>query len=509
MTKHSNFRVLFCFLLPTILIFLTIPALSQEKNDSIKTVHLPQSFVTSHTGVFGGKIIAFKATAREVHLKNDKGEPVASVWSVAYTQEGNKDMTKRPVTFVFNGGPGSASIWLHMGMLGPQIVKTDSDALKDDGAAPYRLSENKHTLLDITDLVFIDPVGTGYSEVIGKGKKEDFWGLNEDAASIAKFMRIWVTENKRWFSPKYIIGESFGTTRAVAVANTLERNGQNMALNGLVLISQALDYAGSTSINDNITSFLTYLPSMAATAWYHKKAGQGLSLEVFVDECRHFTYNVYAPALYKGNLLSASDKNNVAEKLAYFTGLDKNYIIQSNLMILMPRFQKQLLADKGMALGRLDGRYIGDETDDITQTPHLGDPASYQIESAFTAALNHYYADVLKINMDRSYLTSNDEIGEKWRWRPVPDGKYWEPWPVNVARQLGETMRRNTDLKVLVASGYYDLICPFFDTEFTFARHGIVQDRVTKTYYEAGHMMYLHEPDLIKIAADLRKFITD
>lgn len=509
MTSSYPSNILFRFLQCAFLISLAISGSSQEKKDSNKVTAPPQSFVSTHTGVFGGKTIVYKATAKEVHLKNDKGEPIASIWSVAYTQEGNKDMIRRPVSFVFNGGPGSASVWLHMGMLGPQIVKTDSDARKDDGAAPYRLVENKHTLLDFTDLVFIDPVGTGFSEVIGKGKKEDFWGLNEDAASIAKFMRMWVTENKRWFSPKYIIGESFGTTRAVAIANTLEGDGQNMALNGLVLISQALDYAGSTSINDNITSFLTYLPSMAATAWYHKKAGLGLTLEAFVEECRQFTYNMYAPALYKGNLLTPAEKNDLAGRLAYFTGLDKNYILQSNLMILMPRFQKQLLADKGLAIGRLDGRFMGDETDDITQTPHLGDPASYQIESAFTAALNHYYAEVLKVTMDRPYLTSNNEIGEKWRWRTVPDGKYWEPWPVNVARQLGETMRRNTDLKVLVASGYYDLICPFFDTEYTFARHGIVKDRIIKTYYEAGHMMYLHEPDLTKIAADVRKFLSE
>jgi carboxypeptidase C (cathepsin A) len=385
----------------------------------------------------------------------------------------------------------------------------DSDAKKDDGAAPYTLADNKQGLLDLTDLVFIDPVGTGYSRAVGKGKGEDYWGLKEDAASIAKFMRLWVTENKRWFSPKYIAGESFGTTRAAAVANALEKDGQTMDLNGLVLISQALDYTGSTSIHDNITSNLTYLPSMAATAWYHKKAGQGKTLEAFVEECRKFTYDTYAPALYRGTLLSAAEQNAVAEKMAYFIGLDKNYILRSNLSVLMHRFQKQLLADQGLAIGRLDGRFMGDEADKVSEGPDLGDPSDYQIGGAYTAALNHYFASTLKIEMDRPYLTSNDEVGEKWRWRPVPDGQYWEPMPVNVARQLGETMRRNTAMKVLVASGYYDLICPFFDTEYTFARNGIVPERVTKTYYEAGHMMYLHEPDMLKLAADIRKFLTE
>lgn len=501
--RHS-LKILYCCFLT----LLTTALCAQEKADSTK-IPPPKSFITNHQGVFGGKIIRYKATAKETYLKNDKGDSVASIWSVAYTQEGLTDLSKRPVTFVFNGGPGSASIWLHMGMFGPQIVKVDSDAKKDDGAAPYALVDNKQGLLDLTDLVFIDPVGTGYSRVVGKGKGEDYWGLKEDAASIAKFMRLWVTENKRWFSPKYIAGESFGTTRAAAVANALEKDGQTMDLNGLLLISQALDYAGSTSIHDNITSNLTYLPSMAATAWYHKKAGQGKTLEAFVEECRKFTYDTYAPALYRGTLLSAAEQNAVAEKMAYFIGLDKNYILRSNLSVLMHRFQKQLLADQGLAIGRLDGRFMGDEADKVSEGPDLGDPSDYQIGGAYTAALNHYYASTLKVEMDRPYLTSNDEVGEKWRWRPVPDGQYWEPMPVNVARLLGETMRRNTAMKVLVASGYYDLICPFFDTEYTFARNGIVPERVTKTYYEAGHMMYLHEPDMLKLAADIRKFLTE
>ena len=509
MKKVHFFNLLISGLVCVLQVLVTIPVLAQEKKDSLKVVPPALSFISRHTGVFGGKTMAYKVTAREMHLKNAQGDPEASVWSVAYTQEGLKDLISRPVTFVFNGGPGSASVWLHLGLLGPKIVKTDSKAQVDDGAAPFQLLDNPHALLDLTDLVFIDPVGTGYSRPVGKGKGEDFWGLKEDAASVAKFMREWVTEHQRWFSPKYIIGESFGTTRAAAVANALEGGGQNMALNGLVLISQALDYAGSTSTNDNITSFLTYLPSMAATAWYHQKAGRGKSLTDFIEECRQFTYHEYAPALYQGNLLDTAAKKKISDKLAYFTGLDKNYLLQTNLMVLVPRFQKLLLAEKGWSIGRLDGRFMGDETDDLTATPHLGDPASYQIESAFTAALNHYYSETLKITMNRPYLTSNDEVGEKWRWRTVADGKYWEPWPVNVARQLGETMRRNTAMKVLVASGYYDLICPFFDAEYTFARHGIVPERVTKTYYEAGHMMYLHEPDLIKLSGDIRKFLSE
>jgi carboxypeptidase C (cathepsin A) len=433
---------------------------------------------------------------------------VASIWTVAYTKDA-ANTTQRPVGFVFNGGPGSASVWLHMGLLGPQVVKVPSDADKDDGAAPYDLLANNHNLLDITDLVFIDPVGTGYSRVVGKGKEKEYWGLMEDARSVAEFIRTWVTANNRWFSPKYLIGESFGTTRAAALANVLEDSGQDMALNGLVLISQALDYAGSTSVHHNITSYLTYLPSMAATAWYHKKAGAGKTLEDFVAECRDFTYSQYAPALYKGNRLDTAEKHSLAERLAYFTGLSVEYILRSDLRVLVPRFQKQLLAEKGLAIGRLDGRFMGDEADDTAEHPHLGDPASYQISSAYTAALNYYYSNVLKIRMDRPYLTSNDDLGKLWRWRPVSDGQYWEPSYVNTAEMLGETMRRNTDMKVLVASGYYDLICPFLDAEFTFARNGIVAERVKFSYFKAGHMMYTHEPDFENLSQEIRSFISE
>lgn len=488
----------------------SMTSFAQEKKEEVdKPIPVAKSFVTSHQGTFGGALIKYKATASETYLTNSDGIPVASMWSTAYTKENVSNTSKRPVTFVFNGGPGSASVWLHMGLFGPQLVKVDSDAKEDDGAAPFDLMTNNYGMLDLTDLVFIDPIGTGYSRVIGKGKVEDYWGLTEDAHSVAKFMRQWITENKRWNSPKYIAGESYGTTRAAAVANVLEGDGQSMALNGLILISQALDYAGSTSMHHNITSYLTYLPSMAATAWYHKKAGQGKTLEAFVQEAREFTYNTYAPALYKGSLLSTSEENAIAEKLSYFIGLDKAYILRSNNRILMHRFQKNLLSDKGLAIGRLDGRFMGDEGDDVSEGPNLGDPSSYQIGAAYTAALNHYFAETLKVDMDRPYMTSGGSlIGGKWRWRPVPDGQYWEPMPVNTADQLGETMRRNTDMKVLVANGYYDLICPFFDAEYTFSRNGIVKERVTMTYYEAGHMMYVHQPDLVKIAKDIRDFLT-
>lgn len=501
MNKPYSLLLSFLILLPSL-------SFSQEKKEEkIIPIRPAKKFESKHSISINGKTVDYQVMANETYLHNEKEEPIASFWSVSYLKNEVKDYSQRPVMFIFNGGPGSASVWLHMGFFGPKVVQTDSEAKEDDGAAPFTIVDNAHSLLDVTDMVFIDPIGTGYSRVIGKGKEKDYWGLKEDANSVAEFMRKWITKHKRWQSPKYIAGESFGTTRAAAVSEVLEGGGQNMALNGLILISQALDYAGSTSTHDNITSYVTYLPSMAATAWYHKKAGQGKSLEEFVEESRQFTYNTYTPALYKGELLSDQEKEAIAEKLAYFTGLDKAYIMRSKLRILMGRFQKELLRGEGFAIGRLDGRYFGDEDDDVAERPTLGDASSYQISSAYTAALNHYFAQDLKIEMNRPYLTSNGKLGSKWRWRTVPDGAYWEPSYVNTSRSLSKAMRRNPSMKVLVACGYYDLITPFFDAEYTFSRNGIPTDRVKLTYYEGGHMMYNHQPDFEQLAKDIRDFL--
>ncbi|WP_414734320.1 S10 family serine carboxypeptidase-like protein, partial [Cecembia rubra] len=290
-------------MLLALLIFCFSAKAQEEKKD------IPEALVfeTLHEGTFHGVKLRYKAIAGETHLKNADGEPVASIWSTSYLKE-DPNPSRRPVTFIFNGGPGSASVWLHMGVFGPKVVHVDSDARIDDGAAPFEVIDNDLALLDITDLVFVDPVGTGYSKVIGKGKNEDFWGLTEDARSIAQFMRLWITRNQRWQSPKYLAGESFGTTRAVAVTAALEGGGQTMALNGLILISQALDYQGSTSVHDNIASYFTYFPTMAATAWYHGKAGQGKKLEDFLQEAREFAYQIYLQALYPGNQLSTENK---------------------------------------------------------------------------------------------------------------------------------------------------------------------------------------------------------
>lgn len=485
-----------------------IPGFSQEKPAEISApvARNPQRFETIHSGTFNGQKINYKAIVGETFLKNSKGEITGSLWSTSYLKEGDEN-AKRPVLFIFNGGPGSASVWLHMGFFGPKIVKTDSEAKVDDGGAPYRFVANSQALLDLTDLVFIDPIGTGFSEVTGVGKTSDFWGLNEDAASIAQFMRTWVTQHGRWQAPKFMAGESYGTTRAAKVAEVLEGGGQNMALNGIILISQALDYAGSSSWSDNLTSFFTYLPSMAATAWYHGKAGQGKTLETFVQEAREFAYGDYLNALFLGQKQTEAQQKTIAERLAYFTGLGPAYILRTDNQILMHRFKKELLRDQGKAIGTLDGRYLAVETDKSSESNVLGDPSSYMTSAAYTATFNQYLIDDLKVKMDRPYFTSASGMGGSWNWKPVGEGSYWEPSYVSTARSLSEVMHRNTAMQVLVTNGYYDLITPFFDAEFTFARHNFPQERIQMTYYQAGHMMYNRQEDFDDLSKDIREFL--
>lgn len=467
----------------------------------------PTQFVTSHTGQFGGQTVRYTATAGETYLRNKKGEPTASIFTFAYVKDGIDDAGERPVTFVWNGGPGSASMWLHMGTFGPQRISVPSDA-GHSGSPPYTTLPSSETILDLTDLVFIDPVGTGYSRALGKTPSTDFWGLNEDARSIADFIQVWVTEHGRWNSPKYLLGESYGTTRAGAVVEILQGNGDMMNLNGLILVSQALDYTGSTPTADNLIAFATYLPTMAATAFYHNRVSpRPASLESFMDEARAFVTDEYLPALFLGTFLDDARRRSVVERLAYFTGLDPTYVDRANLRVTATRFAKELLRDQGLAVGRLDSRYTRDEIDDTAAEP-ARDAASDAISGAYKASLLAYLRSELKVAWDRKYLApADDELGKNWRYRTATDKTYWEPAYVNTAPALSKALRRNPALRVLVASGYYDLVTPFFDAEYTFARHGIQRERVSFTYYEGGHMMYVHEPSRTRLLDDVREFL--
>jgi carboxypeptidase C (cathepsin A) len=360
----------------------------------------------------------------------------------------------------------------------------------------------------VTDLVFVDPVGTGFSRALGKHEGKEFWGLTEDAESIAEFIRDWVTANGRWNSPKFLLGESFGTTRAAAVAKLLEDK-MMLSLNGIVFISQALDYTGSTPyVRDNIIAHVTYLPTMAAAALYHGKINpQPASREAFLAEARAFATDELMPALFKGNTLDEASRRNVRDRLAYFTGLSPEYIERANLRINGFRFAKELLREQGLALGLLDARYTRDDVDDLSADVE-SDAASDAISSAFKAALMDYMRRDLKINWERVYMAPADEaLSKEWRWSPLPPGQSWEPMAVNTAPDLSGALRINPALKVMVASGYYDLVTPFYDAEFTLNRHDIKADRIQYHYFDGGHMMYVNETSRADLLKAVREFV--
>lgn len=482
------------------------PGVAAQEDPGEKPAPEPVRFESHHSGTFGGETMEYRAVVSDIHLERDDGTPYASVFTTAYLREGDAVPPGRPVTFVFNGGPGSASVWLHMGMMGPRRVDVPSDAAHP-GSPPYQVVDNPLSPLDVTDIVLVDPPGTGFSRLVGDGKPEDVFGLREDARTMASVVREWIRRNDRWNSPVHLLGESFGTTRAAAMLPELMRGSEPIAVKGVVLISQALDYTGSSPyVDDNLIAFVTYLPTMAATAWYHGKVERdGRTLESFLEQVRRFAVDDYLPALFRGEALSRAEKEEIARRYAALTGLDPAYVLRARLRVSSTRFVKELLRDEGLAIGRLDGRYTADEIDDLGERPSF-DAASAAISAPYTTALHEHLTTFLGVDLDRPYHTSGPAVREGWVWdRSLASGG--EPRYVNTAPELAWAMSYNPDLTVLVASGYYDYATPFFDAEYTLRRHGIDMDRVTMTYYEAGHMMYLHDPSREAVAADVRAFI--
>jgi len=482
---------------------LNFSVLAEETTKTKKTEVTPvQSFTSHHSGKFNGKKVNYSAIAGETLLKNKKGEVTARVFSTSYIQDKISDTTQRPIAFFYNGGPGSSSVWLHMGVLGPKRVDIPSDA-QDDGAAPYPIKHNPKSLLDVTDMVFIDPVGTGYSKVDGVGKGKDFWGVTEDAKSLAQFIRTWLTEHDRWNSPKFIGGESYGTTRSAALINQLEGGYGDVSVNGIILISTILDFSVRAYDPGNEMAYMAYLPTMAATAHYHKKAGNNLALAEFVQQARDFAQGDYISALLKGNSISTAEHDKIRQKLAYFTGLSEHYLDLANLRVTYQRFSKELLRDQGLSIGRLDSRFKGKDFDNAGETPD-NDPSFYGIDGAYTAAINDYLRKDLNVKIDREYNIIG--LDGKWNW-DISNG-YRNPY-LNVAPYIGKAMRENKHLRVFNAAGYYDFATPLMGAEYSLNRNGIDEKRVTQKYYEAGHMMYIHHPSLDQLVTDIRAFIKE
>jgi carboxypeptidase C (cathepsin A) len=469
-----------------------------EKPAKVETV-VPQVHTTRHSGVFGGQKIGYGATIAETIIAADDGTQKAAIVTTSYVKEPRDP--SRPVTFLFNGGPGSGSVWLQMGAFGPKRVAIPSDA-RDDGAPPYPLVDNPDSLLDVTDLVFIDPPGTGFSHLIGKTEPKEFYGVTADAKAVAQVIRRWLNDNGRWSSPKYLGGESYGTTRSAAVVNELEGSTFNdVGLNGVILISTVLDFAAGADTPGNELSYITNLPSMAATALYHGKAAAP-SVEAFVEEARQFAIGPYAAALLKGQKLPAEERAAIRTQLARFTGLSEAFLERADLRVTPDRFYKELLRDRGLTVGRLDSRYTGRDYDSAGESPD-NDPSFYGIDAGYTAAINSWARGSLGFVTDREYQSIGG-IGRDWDWRI--GGRDSNAY-LNVTPYLGTALRQNSGMRIFVAQGYYDFATPFFAAEYALSRTGIPQDRVQFHYYDAGHMMYVRDQDRVKLSRDIREFI--
>jgi carboxypeptidase C (cathepsin A) len=485
--------------------FLAAPAAAQTPaeakpgaKEEAPAIPPPNVSVTRHSGTFGGQRISYTATAGETYLKAADGTPRAAIFSTSYVKEPRDP--NRPVTFLFNGGPGSGSVWLHMGAFGPKRVAIPSDA-RDDSGPPYPLLDNPDSLLDVTDIVFIDPVGTGFSHALGKTEPKEFWGVTKDAESVAQFIRLWLNENGRWNSPKYLGGESYGTTRSAAVVDQLEGQYNDVALNGVILISTVLDFAAGADTPGNELSPVLNLPSMAATALYHGKA-QGSSTEAFVEEARQYALGPYASALLKGQRISPEERATVRRELARFTGLSEAYLDQANLRVEPDRFYKELLRDRGLTVGRLDSRYTGRDYDNAGERPD-NDPSFYGIDAGYTAAINAHLRGPLGYKTDRSYVTIGN-VGP-WDWQ-IPGGRDANAY-LNFTPYLGKAMRENSGMRIFVGQGYYDFATPFFAAEYALSRTGIPQERIQYRYYGSGHMMYVRDDDRVALSRDVRAFI--
>ena len=486
--------------------YLSISAQPSPVPDSIASTK-PYTSVTRHSAKIEGKIVNYTATAGTIVLKNEKDESIALFGFTAYTKDGETDVSKRPLTFAYNGGPGSSSMWLHLGALGPRRIPITDPTLTPP--PPYKLEDNEHSIIDVTDLVMIDPIGTGLSHPIGKATNKDFWGVDQDIKSIAQFIKQYITDNDRWNSSKYLLGESYGTMRSAGLVSYLLDN-VGIQINGVVLVSSVLDLHALTFQDD--ISYIQYLPTYAATAWFHNKlAGKPADLASFLKEVRVFATGEYAGALLKGDQLSDGDKDQVITKLSAYTGLSKDYWKKANLRVTEPAFTQELLRESHETVGRLDSRFKGINQDPLSQFSN-DDPQSTQISPPYIASFMNYFYTELKVSKTLDYhVSAYNAEGFKWDWAHATNGGPGFPVTPNTGVDLASAMSKNPNLKILVLNGYYDLATPFFGTEWTFDHLGLekkLKSNISLKYYEAGHMMYIHSASLAAFKKDVADFIS-
>ncbi len=457
---------------------------------------------TQHTVSIDGQEIAYTATAGTLVLKEERGEPKATIFFVAYTRDDVEEPSERPLTFAFNGGPGSSSVWLHLGLFGPRRVQL----FDDDGERlppPGHLIDNAHSLLDVTDLVFIDPVTTGYSRAVSDEEAPAFHAFDEDIKSVGEFIRLYTTRFQRWASPKFLAGESYGTTRAAGLAGYLQDR-QGMYLNGILLISTVLNFQTLRFDVGNDLPYQLFLPTYAATAWYHQQLSDDLQqrpLREFLDEVEAFVRLDYMPALLKGDVLAANERARIAEQIARYTGTSPAYVEHADLRLEIFRFTKELLRRERRTVGRLDSRFTAVDRDAAGEKFEF-DPSYALIQGPFTAMLNHYVRAELGFESDLPYEILTGRV------QPWDYGEHQNQY-VNVAETLRQEISRNPHLRVFVANGYYDLATPYAATEYTFNHlqlDAALRDNITLAHYAAGHMIYIHEPSLVELRQDLLDF---
>ena len=468
----------------------------------------PFASVTKHQITIDGKPVKYTATLGWYVLKDKDDKPIARFGYTAYTLDGVKELSRRPVTFAFNGGPGSSSILLHMGIMGPRRV-----VVNDPGYAappPAQIVDNAYSPLDVTDVVMIDPVGTGFSKPLGDAKGEDFWGVDQDMKSVGAFIKRWVTENGRWASPKYLLGESYGGMRSAVLANHLQ-SVHGMNLNGVVLVSPFLDANAGVDGAGTDLPYALFLPTLAATAWYHGLlADKPASFEAFMADVEGFAYAEYLPALQQGFVIAPDRKRAVAAKLAAYTGTGADYWEKADLRVTHPQFLQELQRDRRLITGRIDSRFVGSSLNPLAEQMDY-DPFFPAVGPAYTAAFQDYLRGELKFDGDEEYRVSAFDI--KWDWQHQQSGSVLsEVAAANSVPDLARAMTMNPGLHVLVQQGWYDAATPWLATKHDLAHLDITPEarqRIRVSHYDAGHMMYLHEASMQKYRDDLAAFIRD
>ena len=462
--------------------------------------------VTHHTMTLNGKTIAYTAYAGMLPIRNQQTNATeGAIFFEAYVKDGENPAT-RPLSFIFNGGPGSSSVWLHLGAFGPKRVALQPDG--ESGAPPYKYEDNPNTLLDQTDMVFIDPVGTGYSRAASPELGAHFWGLNEDLQTVGEFIRLYLTRYDRWQSPKFLMGESYGTTRAAGLSGTLADAG--IVVNGVVLISTVLDFEASSQAKSNDIGFINFIPTYAATAWYHKKLSpdlQAMPVERVTAEAEQWASNEYASALYQGSRLSAADRQKVVAQMARLTGLTPDVIERNDLRVSLSTFDQELLRDRNEFVGRLDGRFTGYSlvTSGRGAGPGAGDPSEVNIRNSFTPVLTSYLREELDYKLDDLYYILGGGIG---RWNYPQSNGY-----ATVTPNLERAFAKNPWMKLYVAEGYYDAATPYWAVEWTLSHLNVSNyvrtHDITVGRFTAGHMVYIDQPSMKKLRGDLTKFINE